>query len=312
MAGSAPRRSRPGSAISSSRTAIPRPRRPTRCSISSSSTGPSRSISRRSRPSAIIAEHARHSRLRRQALQPDRHLGDADGRRDAPAHGEYRDGVRAGPPRSEEPTARPSSKPRRRCSASRWTRCSAISSTSARSDRTRARAASICFCRRGTRARCRRAISSSSRRPTPSATGMRGFKVDGKTDQAVALMKQTKVYPLAKAAEPAEDGVPQRLRPSHRHDPLRHYRVLRDAGPARQRGAGRGLHAARTLLHAGHRHREGQAVQPRRQRQGAALGSRADGSRDGAGQQLRVARSRHVLLHGSQVAVRRRRALHIS
>ena len=32
--------------------------------------------------------------------------------------------------------------------------------------------------------------------------GMRGFKVDGKTDQAVALMKQTKVYPLAQAANP--------------------------------------------------------------------------------------------------------------
>lgn len=32
--------------------------------------------------------------------------------------------------------------------------------------------------------------------------GMRGFKVDGKTDQAVALMKQTKVYPLARASNP--------------------------------------------------------------------------------------------------------------
>ena len=30
---------------------------------------------------------------------------------------------------------------------------------------------------------------------------VRGFKVDGKTDQAVALMKQIKVYPLAKAAD---------------------------------------------------------------------------------------------------------------
>ena len=30
---------------------------------------------------------------------------------------------------------------------------------------------------------------------------MRGFKVDGKTDQAAALMKQTKIYPLAKAGE---------------------------------------------------------------------------------------------------------------
>jgi hypothetical protein len=32
--------------------------------------------------------------------------------------------------------------------------------------------------------------------------GMRGFKVDGKTDQAVGLMKQTKVYPLSRAANP--------------------------------------------------------------------------------------------------------------
>jgi hypothetical protein len=31
---------------------------------------------------------------------------------------------------------------------------------------------------------------------------LRGFKVDGKTDQAVALMKQIEVYPLAKAADP--------------------------------------------------------------------------------------------------------------
>jgi hypothetical protein len=29
---------------------------------------------------------------------------------------------------------------------------------------------------------------------------MRGFQVDGKTDEAVALMKQTKVYPLDKAS----------------------------------------------------------------------------------------------------------------
>lgn len=31
---------------------------------------------------------------------------------------------------------------------------------------------------------------------------MRGFQVDGKTDEAVALMKQTKVYPLAKTSSP--------------------------------------------------------------------------------------------------------------
>jgi hypothetical protein len=39
--------------------------------------------------------------------------------------------------------------------------------------------------------------------PTFSVSyGVRGFKVDGKTDHAVALMKQVKVYPLAKAATP--------------------------------------------------------------------------------------------------------------
>ena len=39
--------------------------------------------------------------------------------------------------------------------------------------------------------------------PTYTVTyGVRGFKVDGKTDQAVALMKQIKVYALAKAANP--------------------------------------------------------------------------------------------------------------
>ena len=32
--------------------------------------------------------------------------------------------------------------------------------------------------------------------------GMRGFQVEGKTDQAVGLMKQIKVYPLAKASSP--------------------------------------------------------------------------------------------------------------
>jgi hypothetical protein len=31
---------------------------------------------------------------------------------------------------------------------------------------------------------------------------VRGFQVDGKTDQGVALMKQIKIYPLAKASSP--------------------------------------------------------------------------------------------------------------
>ena len=41
--------------------------------------------------------------------------------------------------------------------------------------------------------------------PTYSVTyGVRGFLVDGKPDQAVALMKQIKVYPLAKVANPPQ------------------------------------------------------------------------------------------------------------
>jgi len=42
-----------------------------------------------------------------------------------------------------------------------------------------------------------------SRSPTYAVTFVvRGFQVDGKTDQAVALMKQIKIYPLAKASAP--------------------------------------------------------------------------------------------------------------
>jgi hypothetical protein len=42
-----------------------------------------------------------------------------------------------------------------------------------------------------------------ARSPTYSVTfAIRGFQVGGKTDQAVGLMKQTKIYPLAKASSP--------------------------------------------------------------------------------------------------------------
>ena len=79
------------------------------------------------------------------------------------------------------------------------TGCSATSWTSARWGRTRARAESTSFCRPATRAGARGLF----RRQVADLLGdlrVRGFKVDGKTDQAVALMKQIKVYPLAKAA----------------------------------------------------------------------------------------------------------------
>ena len=110
---------------------------------------------------AIFAEHRGIARIWSQASQPSRHLGNADGRQDDPPHREHRDGLRAGPSRSEEPTDRRSSKLRRRCWASPWTRCSASSSTLARSDRTRARAASTSFLPpRLQRRMCRRVTSS--------------------------------------------------------------------------------------------------------------------------------------------------------
>ena len=81
-----------------------------------------------------------------------------------------------------------------------------------------------------------------SRSPTYSAVfAVRGFQVDNKTDQAVALMKQIKVYPLAKASSAAADAVHERLEPEHRHGVSRHVAVFRTAGDARQRGACRTL-----------------------------------------------------------------------
>ena len=60
----------------------------------------------------------------------------------------------------------------------------------------------------------------------------------------------------------ADDGVPQRLRPRHRHPVPRRLRVLRAAGDDRGRGATRGIRTAGTVAHAGHRHREGHTVRP--------------------------------------------------
>ena len=59
--------------------------------------------------------------------------------------------------------------------------------------------------------------------------GVRGFKVDGKTDQAVALMKQIKVYPLAKADNPPKmeflDGSGQPIDTVH-PDTIRFFELL--------------------------------------------------------------------------------------
>ena len=55
-----------------------------------------------------------------------------------------------------------------------------------------------------------------ARSPTYSVVfAMRGFQAEGKTDQAVSLMKQIKVYPLAKAVIAAADGVYEWLPAGH-------------------------------------------------------------------------------------------------
>ena len=104
------------------------------------------------------------------------------------------------PSRSAKPMVRRSSRRRRTCWASCRTGCSATSPTSDRWVRTRARAESSWSCRPASKASVPDGYFV-VRSPTYSVTfAVRGFQVDGKTDQAVSLMKQIKVYPLAKAS----------------------------------------------------------------------------------------------------------------
>ena len=142
---------------------------------------------------------------------------------------------------------RPWSKRRRTCSASSRTACSAISPTSGRSGRTRAQGGKFLVLPPGFKGSVPEGYFV-SRSPTYSVTfAVRGFQVDGKTDQAVALMKQIKVYPLAKASSPPPmeflNGSGQDI------DTLfpGQLPLLRTAGDARRRGAGGELRSAGTL-----------------------------------------------------------------
>ena len=180
MAGSARRRSRRGSATSSSRTAIPRPRRPTPCSISSSSIGPSRFTSRRCRPSRII-ESRRGIRdfgaKRSNQVVIWETLMDAETLvLTANTETVYGDGL----PRPEGRRTDRRGSPAEDARSGDGYACSDFSWTSARSDRTRARAASTSFSRRVIRARCRRVTSSSSRRPTASVTSCAASRWTGR------------------------------------------------------------------------------------------------------------------------------------
>ena len=104
--------------------------------------------------------------------------------------------------------------------------------------------------------------------------GVRGFKVDGKTDQAVALMKQIKVYPLAKASSPPAmeflNGSGKAINTIH-PDTIVFYEMLAQLVDEEPAGVFTPLER---FLYAGHRHRERQAVQARREDQDDALGRR--------------------------------------
>ena len=76
------------------------------------------------------------------------------------------------------------------------------------------------------------------RSPTYSVTfAVRGFQVDGSTDPAVAVDEADPRLSAGGCGLAADDGVPQRVRPRHRHPVPRRLRVLRAAGDDRGRGA---------------------------------------------------------------------------
>ena len=115
--------------------------------------------------------------------------------------------------------------------------------------------------------------------------------MDGKTDQAVALMKQIKVYPLAKASSPPKmeflNGSGKAINTIH-SDTITFFELLAqlvDEEPADV------FTPLERFDDAGHRHREGQAVATRCEDEGAPLGSRAARRRDGARQHFRFNRS---------------------
>ena len=106
------------------------------------------------------------------------------------------------PSRTRKPTVRRWSRRRRTCWASCKTGCSGTFRTSDRWVRTRARAANFSCLPPGFQGSVPEGYFV-SHSPTYSVTfAVRGFQVDGKTDEAVALMKQIKVYPLDKASSP--------------------------------------------------------------------------------------------------------------
>ena len=112
--------------------------------------------------------------------------------------------------------------------------------------------------------------------------------------------------------QPAQDGIPQRLRQGHQHGPpdtIAFFEMLAqlvNEEPAEVFTPLERFHMQAIGIE------KGKPFDPDAKVQDVALRRRAGRRRDGARQQLRVARSRHVLLQGPQMAVRRRRAVQLS
>ena len=256
---------------SSSRTAIPRPRRQTPCWNSSRSIGPLRL----SYPNPGRQRHREHRGIGEFGAKRSNQIVIWETLMDAEtivltANTETVYGI--GPHRSEERRTDGRSKHRPRCSVSRWTRFNATSWTLARSGRTRATEASIYSSHRDTPVSpCRERGYFVVTSPTYRVGfGVRGFKVDGKTDQAVALMKQIKVYPLAQASSPPAmeflNGSGKAIDTIH-PTPSSSSRCCPNSSTKSRRS----LHTTRTVPNEGHWYREGQAVQSRFEDQDVAL-----------------------------------------
>ena len=140
---------------------------------------------------------------------------------------------------------------------------------------------------------------------------LRGFKVDGKTDQAVALMKQIKVYPLAKAADAPKmeflNGSGQPIDTIH-SDNITFFEMLSqlvNEEPAEVFTPLERFHMQAIGIE------KGKPFNPDAKAKALLADAARAGGCHGAGEQLRLPRRRHLLLPGPQMAVCRRRALQL-
>ena len=140
---------------------------------------------------------------------------------------------------------------------------------------------------------------------------VRGFKVDGKTDQAVALMKQIKVYPLAKAANPPKmeflNGSGKAIDTIH-SDTITFFEML--AQLVNEEPADVFTPLERFYMQA-IGIEKGKPFNPDAKAKALLSEAARTAAAMARANTLRLTGPRHVLLQGPQVAVRRRRAVHL-